>query len=393
MSKGYLRSIDGLKGIAILLVIMFHLNIVRFGWSGVILFFVLSGYLITRILHTEKEDHLTVRHKLKNFWIRRALRIFPLLYLYLIILLVFSFFSQVKFVGSAELPYLLTYTYNFYLISVFDHAGPSFLTGHLWSLSIEEQFYIFFPLLIFFNRRRRLKFILVGLILFSVVSRLFYDQYPHNNLNGVEYSSFLDYHLFAYLGSFSFGASIFVFRLDKLKPLVGYLIFATAALIILGGGLAVYLDIHKNEPFDLTNYLLSFGLVTEYSKNFYHIWGHLSLNLFFASTLLLLLLPGKNLVHISFRKLFELKPLVAIGKVSYGMYIFHAIVIWLLLQVFDQKLINKYLFFLLCLSATWLISFVVYQLYEKRFLALKEKFRYNDAKDTTFAGSQSSVVS
>jgi peptidoglycan/LPS O-acetylase OafA/YrhL len=393
MSKDYLRSIDGLRGIAILLVIMFHLNIVHFGWSGVILFFILSGYLITKILLAEKDKHLTIRHKLKNFWVRRALRILPLSYLYLIILFVFSFFSQIQFNAGAELPYLLTYTYNFYLISVFDQAAPSFLTGHLWSLSIEEQFYIFFPLLIFFNSGNRLKIILIGLILFSVLSRLFYDRFPHYHLNGVDYSSFLDYHLFAYLGSFSFGASIFIFRLEKLRPFVGFVIFTISALIMLIGGLAVYLDLYKNEPFDLQKYLSSFGLVTEYSKNFYGIWGHFSLNLFYTSILLLLLMPGKNIIHVSVKKFFEIKPLVAIGKVSYGMYIFHAVVIWFFLQVFEQESINKYLFFLLCLLATWMVSFVAYHLFEKKFLALKEKFRSGDEKATAIVEGRSSVAS
>ena len=374
MTNDYLRSIDGLRGIAILLVIMFHLNIAYFGWSGVILFFILSGYLITKILLSEKENYLSLK-QLKNFWIRRALRILPLCYLYLIILVVWSFFGSVSFTVGEELPYLLTYTYNFYLISVFDQATPSFLIGHLWSLSIEEQFYIFFPLLIFFSSRDRLKIMVIGLILFSTLSRLFYDVYAHHNLDGVEYSSFLDYHLIAYLGSFSFGASIFIFRLDKLKPSLGYLVFTISALITFLGGLAVYLDIHRSEPFDFQAYLSSLGVVTEYSKNFYGMWGHFSLNLFFSSVLLLLLLPARNKIHAFFKKLFEFKPLVAIGKISYGMYIFHAIVIWILLRVFDEMLINKYIFFLLCLLGTWLISFVTYHLYEKRFLALKEKFR------------------
>ena len=57
MSYGYYRSIDGLRGLALLLVLMFHQDILYFGWAGIILFFVLSGYLITKVLMTEKEKN------------------------------------------------------------------------------------------------------------------------------------------------------------------------------------------------------------------------------------------------------------------------------------------------------------------------------------------------
>ena len=147
MTNNYLKPIDGLRGLAILLVLMFHLEIAYFGWAGVILFFVLSGYLITKTLYTEKESSSPLKNKFRNFWARRALRIFPLYYLYFFILLLILIFKGLP--ANPEMPWLFTYSYNFYLINVYDTKGPSFLTGHLWSLSIEEQFYLFFPFFCF----------------------------------------------------------------------------------------------------------------------------------------------------------------------------------------------------------------------------------------------------
>jgi peptidoglycan/LPS O-acetylase OafA/YrhL len=375
MNNDYQRSIDGLRGLAILLVIMFHRDVAYFGWIGVILFFVLSGYLITKVLLVEKEKELPLKTKFKNFWARRILRIFPLYYLYLLILGIALLAKWGSSQIGLEMPYLFTYTYNFYLLHVYDRQGPSFLAGHFWSLSVEEQFYLFYPFLIFLLKRKQLKFALIGLIVFSVLFRLFFSVYQFDYLGNS--NGYLDYHPVVYLDSFLCGAMIYIFRLDKLRPPVQYFIFFFSILITLIGGVCIYLEINANETFLVRKYLSSFGIEAHYTKNFYRVWGLVHLNLLFSSLLLLLLSPVKNKIHLWLKNIFELKPLVAIGKVSYGMYVFHGIVIWLLIDIFDYEnvFMNKYIFFILCLVSTWLVSFIVYHLYEKRFLALKEKFR------------------
>ena len=379
MNNDYHKSIDGLRGFALLLVLMFHQDIAYFGWTGIILFFVLSGYLITKVLMAEKEKQLPIKTKFKNFWMRRILRIFPIYYLYLLILVIGLVTKWIPSLVEMEMPWLFTYTYNFYLISVYDHTGPSFLAGHFWSLSVEEQFYLFYPFLIFFSKRKQLKFAIIGLILFSILFRLFYNVFPqHNTDNTIScFSAYSDYHPFNYLDSFLCGAAIFIFRLDKLRPLKGYFIFLFSFLITLAGGLWIYFDINGNETFNVRKYLSDFGIVAHYCKNLYRVWSQINLNLLFSSVLLLLLLPVKNKIHLWLKKFFELRPLVMIGKISYGAYVFHAIIIWLFIDIFDygDGFKNKYIFFTLCFAAALLISFCIYHLYEKRFLALKEKFR------------------
>jgi len=109
---GYIKSLDGLRAIAIILVMTFHAELTHFGWFGVQLFFVLSGFLITGILWKEKFKSNTTAFKLKKFWVRRTLRIFSFIlrlscffghYLYS-----FSFFPEYY---AKYIPYLATYTF------------------------------------------------------------------------------------------------------------------------------------------------------------------------------------------------------------------------------------------------------------------------------------------
>ena len=377
MTNNYLKPIDGLRGLAILLVIMFHLGVAYFGWAGVILFFVLSGYLITKTLYTEKESPSPLKNKFRNFWARRVLRIFPLYYLYFFIL---SLILILKWIPSnPEMPWLFTYSYNFYLINVYDTKGPSFLTGHLWSLSIEEQFYLFYPFIVFLFKRNQMKIAVILIMAISILFRLFFSVYETENSSG-----YLDYHPLTYLDAFLFGAAVFIFKADKMKLSAVYSIFIFSALLTLLGGLYIYIGVNQGQHFSFTKYFSSFGIQAHYTKNLYRVWGLLQLNLFFSSLLLILLLPSNKGFHYWIKRIFEIKPLVAIGKMSYGMYIFHAIIIWLLLTIFNHENtgMNKYVFFILCLGVTWLVAFAVYHLYEKRFLMLKERFREPLTEDT-----------
>ena len=81
---GYIKSLDGIRAIAIILVMSFHADLTHFGWFGVQLFFVLSGFLITGILWKEKQAQTSLQYKFKKFWTRRSLRIFPLYFGYFI---------------------------------------------------------------------------------------------------------------------------------------------------------------------------------------------------------------------------------------------------------------------------------------------------------------------
>src|SRR3954464_5417017 len=139
MGEGYIRSLDGVRALAIVLVMTFHAQMNHYGWMGVQLFFVLSGFLITGILWKEKFRQERLPNKFKKFWARRSLRIFPLYFGYLAVLGLTYLIIHFPVYYPTYFPYLVSYTFNYSRTIPGWQGNPLFT--HLWSLSIEEQFY------------------------------------------------------------------------------------------------------------------------------------------------------------------------------------------------------------------------------------------------------------
>lgn len=163
----YFDQLNGIRFIAVLLVLLDHwlipINPFSFlGHLGVVIFFVLSGFLITRILFQNADDcqlnHSSIFVKIVRFMYRRSLRIFPI---YFLLLLIGALFSLSNF--RSLWPYLVFYLPNFYIMTNGTWLG---IWDHLWSLAVEEQYYLFFPyfILLIAPRRYPLLFILMLLI-------------------------------------------------------------------------------------------------------------------------------------------------------------------------------------------------------------------------------------
>lgn len=181
MKLRYYDGLDGIRGIAVLAVLIFHFfqlqpvggtflldtfqKLTKFGQTGVTLFFVLSGFLITRILlQTRKTEGY-----FRNFYARRTLRIFPLYYAYLILeLVVLPLLGLMPAVAWSEQWFYWVYLQN--VPPTFDvlRAGP----GHFWSLAVEEHFYLLWPLIVQYASPRRLVAVTLGCILLAVVARV-----------------------------------------------------------------------------------------------------------------------------------------------------------------------------------------------------------------------------
>jgi peptidoglycan/LPS O-acetylase OafA/YrhL len=173
----YLPGLDGLRAIAVVGVMIYHANHtwLHGGYLGVEVFFVISGYLITLLLIGEHERTGTVA--LRDFWLRRARRLLPALYLMMGMLLVYvtAFYPAVRESVRGDFVAGLFYVSNWYQIIV----GQGYASSeafvplrHLWSLAVEEQFYLVWPLVmtvVLRRRRRSLPSIGVTLILASVV--------------------------------------------------------------------------------------------------------------------------------------------------------------------------------------------------------------------------------
>ena len=190
--KSLIPSLNGLRAICILFVICHHLDIVTGvfqvikknywlkplgdlitdGQLGVNVFFIISGFLITKLLLKEEKNHQTI--SLKFFFYRRALRIFPAYYFVLFIYFTLQIFNIIKL---SEASWLTSLTYNKYF-----NWREDMISSHFWSLSIEEHFYIFWPLIFLLgNKSRKITTILIIISVPLVRVYLFYFPIPWVN--------------------------------------------------------------------------------------------------------------------------------------------------------------------------------------------------------------------
>jgi len=150
-SKVFLPELDGLRFIAFLLIFIHHSStqgvaifreIKTIGWLGVEIFFCLSAFLLTRLLLRERDQFGTV--DVYKFFMRRILRIWPLYFTYVILAIILSVYWHVITSGNLHrIVGLLTFTDNFF--AAFQGFNPIRFTGHLWTISYEEQFYLCLP--------------------------------------------------------------------------------------------------------------------------------------------------------------------------------------------------------------------------------------------------------
>ncbi len=178
----YRPEIDGLRTVAVLLVIFFHakLDFFKGGFVGVDIFFVISGYLITSIIYKEK---INQNFSFISFYDRRIRRIFPMIFFLLLITSIVSFFvyspNELKNF-SQSIVSSVTYTSNIYFFNKTGYFSGNLNTSpliHTWSLAVEEQFYIFFPLilsLIISFKEKIIKFIIISLAFASFISIFFF---------------------------------------------------------------------------------------------------------------------------------------------------------------------------------------------------------------------------
>ncbi|MDD2372914.1 MAG: acyltransferase family protein [Syntrophomonadaceae bacterium] len=180
-ARRYMPGLDGLRALAVLAVIAYHLHLpwAPGGLLGVCIFFVLSGYLITDILVAQWQ--FSGGLNLKEFWLGRARRLLPALFVMLAGVIVWLSFCDPGGLSSlwndviAVVFYISNWWLIFHQVSYFASFGPPSPLGHLWSLAIEEQFYLLWPLLLWLGlryipRRGRLIRLIMALAFISAIS-------------------------------------------------------------------------------------------------------------------------------------------------------------------------------------------------------------------------------
>jgi len=367
--NGYIKSLDGVRAIAILLVMTFHARLTTFGWVGVQLFFVLSGFLITGILWKEKSKPAPLVYKFKKFWVRRSLRIFPLYYGYVGIIAILWLAIRFPSYFPLFFPYIATYTANFPLALLHEYGNPLF--NHLWSLSIEEQFYLLFPLIILLSPKRMIKTLLIAIVLLSPLLRFAVGvHYKGLGLSPLTISDAVNFNTLCQLDAFCLGGLIPVLGLDQ-RLKTPWTIFAIMAIACLAAGITNFIQNPHHDGF-----IFDWGYYHYGVNNYEYVWQYTCLNFLFASLLLALVSIHSQHRFPLVTRLLENKWMVRIGKVSYGMYIFHWLVyIYLFYDLFKPT--NKTGIALLFIPYTLVVyglSELSYRLYESRFIQWKDRF-------------------
>ena len=363
-----IKGLDGLRGAAFLLVFFFHTHWNQFGWPGVQLFFVLSGFLITGILLDLKET-LPVKSYFFKFYGRRILRIFPLYYFYLIIMWVLTawalstgFHPEPMQVFQNEAKYAATYVYDFYF--ALDRYVPSYFLTHFWTLAVEEQFYLVWPLFILLVPKQHLTkacWFVIALAPFLRLGILILHGLPSFSFLRDDVALVVYSQPFTHLDAFALGALLTQVHIPKAKS-----IFLVSILIYPLLGLATdYLATGQWK--DVTLASGGWPITMPYGNKF--IWGYTVVNGICA-----VLLYGVARLGWAVR-LLEWKPLRYLGKISYGAYVYHLAIIWLMGQIFDLNLSERFPIHLalLTFAITWVVSALSFQLMEKPITNLKDR--------------------
>ena len=361
-------GLDGLRAIAYLLVFFFHAHYLESGWIGVQFFFVLSGFLITGILLDMKKS-LPIGGYFLKFYGRRFLRIFPLYYFYLLLmggltawLISISYRPSYMETSVEQMRYAVLYAYNFFLATV--NHEPAFYLEHLWSLSLEEQFYIFWPLVILFVPERFQKRLFLALIALGPIFRIaFYFIHASGEFRIFHPSvSEALYPLpFTHVDAFAFGAYISRYTIPKAKAQF----YVLLGLIPLVGFATQYLATGRFGVFS------TFGYPLLMSEGYQFIWGYSLLNYFFAVIIQAVARQGM------FNRFLEWSPMRYLGKISYGLYVFHQPVTWFAFDIQElglEKSAVKPIAAILAFFGTLLIASISYHFMEKPLLNLKDRF-------------------
>lgn len=333
---GYIPELDGLRGLAVLAVFLYHGQWlgVESGLVGVDLFFVLSGFLITRLLIEEYSNVGSV--DLRGFYIRRALRLFPALLLMIFVLGVVAVFSNITFDPVTDVASTLLYVRNYYGILADANTG---LTAHLWSLSVEEQFYFVWPVItIGLLRRHGVGALRITSAVLVVLAALGTITLAANGTDLFSlYTNTVTHGIVGLVGGAALGAS----------PKLLTALSERVSLWCGAGGLGLLIGVCFIPAYDPTHVETGFLPVTLFS---------------------LAAVAGATTGGLSF---LTFKPIVGLGKISYGFYLWHLPVIEFVGYFIPGG--SRWFVFGEILSLTLLVTLTSYYVVERPALALKSK--------------------
>lgn len=359
IKRFYHPELDGLRFFAFLLVFIHNAEpilsetplriISKYGWIGVDLFFCLSAFLITKLLLAEQNTTNTINAK--NYYARRAIKIFPQYFLYIFI--IFLFKDHIPS-GNTNIGVnifgLITFSYNFVYFYLFPSANLLFI--HLWSISYEFQNYMIFPLLakkLKGNTLKQAAGILGALFLAGNILRaiFIYFQLEHPSIYFLPIT-----HFDSVLGGVAVGAGIFD---NLIRKLAGWKLFVLGIIF----NAAIFLL--PNNDVSGWNLMLTYPLS--------------------GIGMSLMIISATQKEIFLFSGLLKNRLIVYLGKISYGLYLFHVGVFFITSQMLfkyfgytGQELSENYLVVLtISFAITFSIASISHFILEKPFLNIKYK--------------------
>lgn len=378
--RGHMPVLDGLRGIAVLAVMAYHFflfggrvpsnaaddtlySIAMIGWSGVDLFFVLSGFLITGILYDTKNRADFFR----TFYVRRFLRIFPLYYgvLALVFLILPRIFpsSETLQADAATQFWAWSYLINAQIVLQGWESVPSHLQ-HFWSLAIEEQFYIVWPVVVFLLSRRAMLWVCAGVVVGSLLLRV------GAHALGLPEAAYVLSPM--RLDGLAIGAALALAARDA-RDLRAVLRWARPVLVGAAGLLLTLIAAR--------------GTVSHYDAAIGTI-GHTLLAAVFGAALIL---SVQSAARPTVRGRFlAWGPLRFFGKYSYALYVFHQPIAMVLSLVgfvvgsqplLGSVLLTRFAYLAVATGLAVISALLSWHLCEKHFLNLKTRFSYAPERD------------
>lgn len=353
----YFYTFDTFRFISFLLVFLCHLPLIpessalnyftKSGGIGVCFFFFLSGFLISYKLIVENKNEKKIN--LKNFFLRRILRIWPLYYLMVLFAFATPHILKILNLPSSDEGYTPTWILN---ILFLDNYKMMITQSHpnisplwvMWSLCVEEHFYLIWGIVFFFLRNKYIPTFLIISILIANVTRIIFNIY---DISTSDVFSNLDY--FSVGGLLAFTLVYKKSLIDKMNHIkIGYKYLTAIGCFVT----ILFISNYSH------HYKISFLL------------SPICLNILFI-ILLALTLCSQHPLRINKNNLFN-----RLGKYTYGLYMYHTIIINLFLQLNNQYFCsdNYIAFFFIALFVSIVVAILSYYIYEKPFLNLKKYF-------------------
>jgi peptidoglycan/LPS O-acetylase OafA/YrhL len=375
-------ALDGLRGLAVLMIFFFHyggglqsaspaVRLIGYAtqacWIGVVLFFALSGFLITGSLW----DSMGLRHRLRNFYARRALRILPLYFACLLFAAIFAVARGATFAELKPMAIFVFFLQDFPHLSTLALQNPTPLPlYHLWTLAVEEQFYLLWPLVLLFAHSRR-HATRLSLWIFGLTEVFLISVFTLSAFQAARAHHVYDDFLITHCGALALGAAVSLSMGNRSSPTGrkpgSHRIIRKYAVPAFFTGIAIFL-------------FSSFNSGSLYLYAPLQFWlGLPAISVTAAAAIPIVLRTGRP------RTIFSFAPLGWLGRISYGFYIFHI----LLEPFFDYLSANishansgeyyQIVRIVVAFPATCAIAWLSFHLFEIPFLSLKRFFPMNSS--------------